>query len=424
MTSPITTPTIQELPAGLIRMPIPQNMQTGAEIQAHLTPIFGSLSGEDQTRFREIAKRHEGWANDLTVGLKFVDEVHRTFLLTVRDPNYVAPDPFALPVTPATPTAPTAPVAPVVPMQTQVPATPAPAPVQAAPTPVPVQTAPAAPAPVQVQATPAPAPAPTPVPVPAPAPTPAPAPAPEPEDAPGLPDPTPTPATPESVPVLNQGGGEADAGEATPPSTPAAPLAFTPASNPDGLFSQLYASLAEGELVALYVTREAGGLLNVRIMPSGVKGEPSAHFRNVEVTATPEQLDTELPTALSAYAELRHTQRAAHVTVADQIKKAVASAPKSSKAGKAAPAAKKEEAKGKLTVNSTAPGQLTLKGPGANEKEKHAVGPDHVSFDLKPGTYTATIQATGYLEFKQNVEVKAGQEANLQAALVSAGLGF
>lgn len=404
MTSPY--PAAPELPAGLMRMPVPQHLNTGAEIQAHLTPIFGSLTPDDQTRFREIAKRHEGWANDLQVGLKFVDEVHRTFLLTVRDPNYVAPDPFAMPVPQA------APAAPVAPVQTQVPAVPVPAPVQAAPTPV------------QMQPTPAPAPAPTPVPVPAPTPTPAPAPAPEPDDAPALPDPTPTPATPESVPVLNQSGGEADASEATPPSTPSAPLAFTPASNQDGLFSQLYASLAEGELVALYVTRESDGLLNVRIMPSGVKGEPSAHFRNVEVTAAPEQLDTELPAALSAYAELRHEQRAAHVTVADQIKKAVASAPKSSKAGKAAPAAKKEEAKGKLTVNSTAPGQLTLKGPGANEKEKHAVGPDHVSFDLKPGTYTATIQATGFLEFKQNVEVKAGQEANLQAALVNAGLGF
>lgn len=415
MTSPMTAPTTPELPAGLIRMPIQSNLQTGAEIQAHLTPIFGSLSTDDQTHFREIAKRHEGWANNLQVGLQFVQEVHRTFLLTVRDPHYVAPDPFAMP-TPPVAQATVAPAPVQAPVQTQVPATPVPAP-------MPVQAAQNS-VPVQLQATPVPAPASTPVPVSAPAP--APVPAPEPEDAPALPDPTPTPATPEAVPLVHASGGEEEGGgesETAPPSTPTTPQAFTPASNPDGLFSQLYASLAEGELVGLYVTREAGGQLNVRILPSGVKGEPGAHSRKVEVTATPDQLDAELPAALSAYAELRYEQRAAHVSVADQIKKAVTSAPKG-KAGKAAPAAKKEDAKGKVTVNSSVPGQLTFKGPGANEKDKQAVGPEHRVFDLKPGTYTVTIQATGYLEFKQNVEVKAGQEVNVQAILTSAGLGF
>lgn len=405
-TLPPFAPAAIVMPPGYKRAEAPAGLATPAAITEHLTPVFHSLSPALKAEFQAIAARHRAYATDMTVAQAFLAEVYATLPLAVQDPDYVAPSepaaPAAVKLTPVTPTA-----------EQEAPATP-----------------PAAPEPA---ATPAPgAPVPTPAAVPAPDPVPAPAPVavpnPEPEttgedepaDSGDLDAEGDSEAAAEETTATREGDAAEPATTASAPVTPAAP--FIAAGNPDGLFSQLHSALGDGELTCLYVSR-AGANLTVRIIPTGVKGEPAAHLARVEVTATPDDLDRELPAALQEYAETRHTQRAAHLSVAAQVGIGVAAAKaKPGSAAKAAPAAKAKPAAaatGTVTLNAAVPAQAVLKGPAT---VKEAIGPDHKSLSLKPGTYTLTVTADGYLEHKENLIVTAGQTVNVQVNLTASGL--
>lgn len=407
-TLPPFAPAAIAMPPGYKRAEAPAGLATPAAITEHLTPVFHSLSPALKAEFQAIAARHRAYATDMTVAQAFLAEVYATLPLAVQDPDYVAPAepaaPAAVKLTPVTPS--TEPEAPATP-----PAVPAPA------------------------ATPAPAPS-APVPTPAAVPSPDPVPAPAPVAVPNHEPET----TGEDEPADDggdldaEGDSDTEAGAeettstsegdaAAPVPAPVAPTApFIAAGNPEGLFSQLHSALSDGELTCLYVSR-AGANLTVRIIPTGVKGEPAAHLARVEVTATPDDLDRELPAALQEYAETRHTQRAAHLSVAAQVGIGVAAAKaKPGSAAKPAPAAKAKPATpatGTVTLNAAVPAQAVLKGPAT---VKEAIGPDHKSLSLKPGTYTLTVTADGYLEHKENLTVTAGQTVNVQVTLTASGL--
>ena len=401
------------IPAGYIHMPFPADLKTPQDVQGWLTPIFQELSEDGKARFRTIAQKHANWSGDLTVALAFAREIHTTFPMFIPDPN-----PAPAPVQAFIPTQ----VSPAAALQQFVDG---PAPVQQA---APVQAQPVAPT------SPAPAPVPDPVPVPpAPAPVPAPAitpapaqqAAPEPEQDTETDDEADESTDAESTDAEDNAEGT-DAPGSTDAATPAPATAapFAPAGNPNGLFSQLHASLAEDEIVCVYVSRQKD-LLTVNIIPSGTKGEPSA-ISQVQVQATPDALDAELPAALHEYAQARHQQRAQHASVSAQVKKSV----DASKAKAATKAGAKTDTKGKdaaarqgtLTLNANVKAQAVIKGHG--KTEKHEIGPEHTTVQLRPGLYSVSVTADGYFEHKENVTVDAGKTVNVQATLNSAGLGF
>lgn len=389
------------MPPGYKRAGPPTGLTTPAAVTEHLTTVYYSLSDALKADFQLVAARHQAYASDMTVAQAFLEDVYATFTLATPDPDYVPPAqpaaPEAVRLTPVTPTPDPVPAAPA--------AHPAPAPT---------------PAPDQVP-TPAPAPIPTPAPAPAPSPEPA---APE-DDTPAPSDEATEEDAPQEAEPAEDAAPDEDAGATDPaPAAPAVP--FTAASNPDGLFAQLHSALGDGELTALYVTR-SGANLTVRIVPTGLKGEPAGTLARVEVTATPEALDRDLPAALQEYAETRHAQRAAHLSVAAQVKSGVQAA-KTKTAAKPGSAAKAAPAKGKpaapatgdVTLNANVPAHAVIKGAGTNTT--HAIGPEHTTVSLKPGTYAVTVTADGHLEHKEALTVKAGETVNVQAALTQTGL--
>ncbi|MBZ9714474.1 PRTRC system protein E [Deinococcus multiflagellatus] len=366
------THTHQPIPEGHIRRPQPAAFETNAEIRDYLVGLYESLSTEGKAEFTVIIHRYPNWTQDAATGNAVVRAIHEGMVLTMPAPQ---PDPFAV-------------------------------------------FTPAAPLPTAVAPTAAPAPTP-PAPAVAQAPVPAPAPSPSPEPATVAP---PTVATP-SVPVPTEEDSDVEASE--PDETPAdegSAVGSGPAANPDGLFSQLHAMAADGEMIVLYVQRQ-GDLLDLKLVPSGAKGEAGKAIDTVQVKATPAELDSDLASALTTYTALRQSTRQALVSVSQQVKQSVGSG--KGKAKSAAKPASSAPATGVISINANVTAYATIKGPGFNEKDRHPVGPEHKEFQAKPGTYTVTVHADGHLpETFSNCAVTAGKTQHIQAQLKNAGLGF